>query len=215
VLRVGVLVSGAGTNLQAILDACAAKRIDAQVVVVACDRPEAQALDRARAAGVPTFLVERRGKSREQHDAEFVAKLREARVELVCLAGYMRIVTKVLLEAFPERVVNVHPALLPSFPGMGAQRQTLESGVRIAGCTTHIVDEQVDHGPILMQAAVPVLEDDNEETLALRILAQEHLLYPATVQLFAEGRVHVVGHRVHIDPPRRLRGDEALRNPPL
>lgn len=214
VLRVGVLASGTGTNLQAILDACAAKRIEAQVVMVLSDRADAQALERARRAGVRAEFVDPKGKSREEHDLALVELLKEARAELVCLAGYMRILTPTFLRAFPQRVINIHPALLPSFPGLHAQRQAWAWGVKVSGCTTHIVDEEVDHGPILMQAAVPVLEGDTEASLRQRILAQEHVIYPATIQLFAEGRVKVEGRRAVIAPRRPARGDEVLRNPP-
>jgi phosphoribosylglycinamide formyltransferase 1 len=211
-LRLGVLASGSGTNLQAILDACAARRIQAAVTVVVSDKPQAKALDRARAAGAGAVFVEPKGKTREAWDHEAVQALRGAGVDLVCMAGYMRIVTPVLLEAFPQRVINIHPALLPSFPGLHAQRQALQHGAKIAGCTTHLVDEQVDHGPIILQAAVPVLEDDTEESLRLRILAQEHVLYPATIQLFAEDRIRVEGRRVRILGAKG-REDAALRNP--
>jgi phosphoribosylglycinamide formyltransferase-1 len=214
VLPLGVLVSGSGTNLQAILDACAARRIDARVAIVLSDRRDARALDRARKAGCPAHFVDPAGRAREEHDAHLADHLEDAGAQLVCLAGYMRIASPVLLRAFPDRVVNVHPALLPSFPGLRAQRQALDAGVRISGCTTHLVDEQVDHGPILMQAAVPVLPDDTEESLSLRILAQEHILYPATIQMFAEGRVEVREGRALLKPRKGARGDEALRSPP-
>lgn len=214
-LRLGVLVSGSGTNLQAIADACAAKRIDAEVALVLSDKPGAFALERARKARLPAHAVDSKGKTREELDAHWTDHLEDAGVQLVCLAGYMRIVSPVLLRAFPDRVINVHPALLPSFPGLDAQRQALKHGVRIAGCTTHIVDEQVDHGPILMQAAVPVLPNDSIEALQMRILAQEHILYPATIQLFAEGRVEVRDGRALIKPRAANRGDDALRSPPV
>jgi phosphoribosylglycinamide formyltransferase-1 len=214
VLTLGVLASGSGTNLQAILDACQQRRIDAQVAIVLSDKREAKALDRARKAGVQAHHVDPQGRTREEHDAHMAEHLEDLGVQLVCMAGYMRIATPVLLRAFPDRVVNVHPALLPAFPGLHAQRQALRAGVRIAGCTTHLVDEQVDHGPILMQAAVPVLPDDTEEALQLRILAQEHVLYPATIQLFAEGRVEVRDGRAIVKPRTGSTGDEALRSPP-
>ncbi|MCA1813859.1 MAG: phosphoribosylglycinamide formyltransferase [Halobacteriales archaeon] len=213
-LQLGVLASASGTNLQAILDACHARRIDAQVAVVISDRRDARALDRAKHAGVPIHFSDPAGRPREEHDAQMTDILEDAGVGLVCMAGYMRIVTPVLLAAFPDRVVNVHPALLPAFPGLRAQRQALQAGVRIAGCTTHLVDEQVDHGPILMQAAVPVLPDDDEHALSMRILEQEHILYPQTIQLFAGGRVEVRDGKAVIKPKKDLRGDEALRSPP-
>lgn len=213
-LRLGVLASGSGTNLQAILDACTLRRIDAQVALVVSDKAEAKALDRARTARARAEHVDPQGKTREEHDGAMAALLREERVDLVCLAGYMRLLSAWFVREFPGRIVNIHPSLLPAFPGLHAPRQALQYGVKVAGCTTHLVDEQVDHGPVLMQAAVPVLEGDHEETLRLRILEQEHVLYPATIQLFAEDRVRVEGRRARILPKGKgLRGDEVLRSP--
>ncbi len=206
-IRVGVLASGGGTNLQAILDACAARRIAAEVAVVVSNVPGAGALDRARRAGVPAELVASRGApDREGYDLRLVDALRAHRVELVCLAGYMRLVTPAFLRAFgptPEtrgcpRVMNVHPGLLPSFAGLHAQRQCLEYGARFAGCTVHFVDEGTDTGPVIVQAIVPVLPGDTEETLGARILAQEHVIYPQAIHWFAEGRLAVEGRRVAV-----------------
>ncbi len=202
-LRVGVLASGRGSNLQAILDAAARGELPAQVVVVVSDRGDALALERARAAGVPAVFVDpARYPSRADFEAE-IARLLEAHgVELVVLAGYMRVLGPAFVAAFRNRIMNIHPSLLPAFPGLHAQRQALEHGVKVAGCTVHFVDEGVDTGPIILQAAVPVLEDDTEESLAARILEQEHRLYPEAIRLYAAGRLRVEGRRVRILPPR-------------
>jgi phosphoribosylglycinamide formyltransferase 1 len=198
-LRLGVLASGTGSNLKAILDACAKQAIPAEVAVAICNVPGAQALQRAARARVPAVLLPHREYARrEDYDTRLVAELRSRGVELVCLAGFMRIVTPVLLSAFPQRVVNIHPSLLPAFPGMHGVRQALRAGVRVSGCTVHFVDEGTDSGPIIIQAAVPVLEGDTEESLAARILAQEHRIYPRAIQLVAEGRVSFDERRVRI-----------------
>jgi len=204
VIALGVLVSGSGTNLQAILDRAAAKRLDARVAIVVSNRPGVRALERAAAAGVPTCVVDHRTFARrEAFDAALVEKLRQADVELVVLAGFDRLVSRVLLGAFPQRVINIHPALLPAFKGLHAQRDALEYGVKLAGATVHLVDEETDHGPIVVQGAVVVRPDDTEETLRERILAIEHEIYPAAIQLFADGRIEVRGRRVVVrgEPP--------------
>lgn len=191
-MNLGVLVSGSGTNLQAILDAVASGRLRANVAVVVSNVASAKALERARGAGVPAVVVEHRAfASREAFDEAVVAELRARDVDCVVLAGFMRIVTRVLLDAFPRRVVNIHPALLPAFPGVHAQRQAIDYGVRVSGCTVHLVDAGMDTGPILAQAAVPVFDDDTEETLRERILAEEHALLPAVLQWIADGKVTV------------------------
>jgi len=196
-LRLGVLASGSGSNLQAILDACGERRIRAEVAAVICNVPGAPALQRASEARLPAVLLPHQEYARrEDYDARLVAELRARGVELVCLAGFMRMVTPVLLSAFAQRVLNIHPSLLPAFPGMNGVRQALRAGVRVSGCTVHLVDEGTDSGPIVIQAAVPVLEGDTEESLAARILVQEHRIYPRAIQLFAEGRVQVDGRRV-------------------
>ena len=198
-MRLGVLASGSGSNLQAILDACAAGKIPAQVALAICNVPGAKALQRAQDAGVPSLLLPHKDfPSREAYDGEVVAALREHGVELVCLAGFMRLITPVLLGAFQGSILNIHPSLLPSFPGMHAVRKALEAGVRISGCTVHIVDEGTDTGPILIQAAVPVLDGDTEETLAARILTQEHRCYPRAIALVAQGRVRIDGRRAQV-----------------
>ncbi len=198
-LRVGVLASGNGSNLQAILDASAGGGIDARVVVVISDKPEAFSLTRAGRAGVPAVAVEKKNfASREKFDARLVEILREHEVELVCLAGFMRILTPVVINAFPQRMLNIHPSLLPAFPGLDVQRKALEHGVRFSGCTVHVVDEGCDTGPIVIQAVVPVAPDDTPASLAARILDQEHRIYPAAIQLFAEGRIEIEGRRVSV-----------------
>jgi phosphoribosylglycinamide formyltransferase-1 len=190
--RLGVLASGSGSNLQALLDACASGALQAQVAVVICNVAGARCLERARDAGVPAVLLPHQGLKREEYDTKLVAVLREHGVTLVCLAGFMRIITAVLLRAFPDRVLNIHPALLPSFPGLHGARQALAAGVRVAGCTVHFVDEGTDTGPILVQAAVPVLPDDTEESLQARIHAQEHQAYVRAVRLVLSGAVALV-----------------------
>jgi phosphoribosylglycinamide formyltransferase-1 len=195
------MASGRGTNLQSILDAIAAGRLDAKIALVLSDREDAQALDRARAAGVPArHLNPKAFPTREAHDAAAADLLRGAGVELVALAGYMRLITRALLDAFPDRIINIHPSLLPAFTGLNAQRQALEYGVKLAGCTVHFVTEGVDSGAIILQAAVPVRDDDTEAALAERILAEEHRLLPEALQLYAEGRVSIEGRRVRIAP---------------
>ena len=193
----GVLVSGSGTNLQAIIDRVAAGHLDCRIGLVLSNRPGVRALERATAAGLPTRIVDHRSfPQREAFDAALVAAFRDAGVELVVLAGFDRLVTRVLLAAFPQRVINIHPALLPAFKGLHAQRDALDYGVKLAGATVHLVDEETDHGPIIVQGAVGVRPDDTEETLRDRILAVEHEIYPAAIQLFAEGRIEVRGRRV-------------------
>ena len=208
-MRIGVLASGSGSNLQAILDRCADGSVPAQVAVVICNIAGALALQRAEKAGVPAVLLAHGTyPSRDAYDAELVALLRRHQVELVCLAGFMRLLTPVLLSAFQNRILNIHPSLLPAYPGMHAVRQALKAGARVSGCTVHIVDEGTDTGPIVIQAAVPVIDGDTEETLAARILAQEHRCYPRAISLFAQGRLKLDGRRVVVqartDPARTL-----------
>ncbi|MEO6574385.1 MAG: phosphoribosylglycinamide formyltransferase, partial [Polyangiaceae bacterium] len=192
-LELGVLISGSGTNLQAILDAIAAGTLDAKVSVVLSNIASAQGLERAKKAGVPTVVIDHRGfLTRGEFDASVVQALREHGVEWVVLAGFMRVLTPVLLDAFPMRVINVHPALLPSFPGTHGARQAIDYGVRVAGCTVHLVDAGTDTGPIVAQAAVPVLAGDDEASLAARILVEEHALLPKALQWIAEGRMNVL-----------------------
>jgi phosphoribosylglycinamide formyltransferase-1 len=196
-LRIGVLASGRGSNLQAIIDAIEGGKLDCRLAVVVSDRADARALERARKHGAEAvFLDPKAHGSREAFDQAVLAVLGEHRVELVCLAGYMRVLSPTFVRALPGQIMNIHPALLPSFPGLHAQRQALRHGVKISGATVHFVDEGVDTGPIICQAAVPVREDDTEETLSARILEQEHQLYPRAIRLFAEGRLSLLGRRV-------------------
>lgn len=196
-LRLGVLVSGSGTNLQALLDACSTSDYPAEVGVVISNVAGALALERARRAGVPTAVLEHGSfASRADFDRALAELLRQREVGLVCLAGFMRVLGPSFLGAFPGRILNVHPSLLPAFPGLHGPRQALGHGVKITGCTVHFVDEGTDTGPILAQAAVPVLPDDDEAALAARILQAEHRLYPLAVRLVAEGKVSARDRRV-------------------
>ncbi len=197
-IRVGVLVSGRGSNLEAILNASRKKAFSAEVVLVISNIPNAAALLRAKKAGVQTSVVEhQKFSNREAFELEIVRQLQKAKVDLVCLAGFMRMISPVLIQAYPSRILNIHPALLPSFPGLHAQRQALEHGVKVTGVTVHFVDEETDTGPIILQKAVPVLDHDTEETLSRRILKWEHRLYPEAIQLVAEGKVKIRGRRVY------------------
>ncbi|MDY0262094.1 phosphoribosylglycinamide formyltransferase [Syntrophotalea acetylenica] len=213
-LRLGVLASGGGTNLQAIIDRCREGKLAAEVVLVLSNKPQAGALQRARSCGIPAVVVDHRHcPDREAFDRRMVDALRQAEVDLVILAGFMRILTPVFLSAFPQRIMNIHPGLLPAFPGIDAQRQALEYGVKLAGCTVHFVDPGVDTGPIIIQAAVSVLDDDDESSLARRILEQEHRIYPRAIQLYAEGRLRIEGRRVRID--QKVADKTALASPAI
>ncbi len=212
-MRIGVLASGSGSNLQAILDACASGSIPAQVAVVVCNVAGARALERAEAAGVPAILLAHgQYPTRDAYDAELVSLLRKHGVQLVCLAGFMRLLTPVLLSAFQNNILNIHPSLLPAYPGLHAVKKALTAGARVSGCTVHIVDEGTDTGPIVIQAAVPVLEGDTEETLAARILIMEHRCYPRAISLWAQGRIQLSGCRVVVqaksDPTRSISSPE-------
>lgn len=214
-LRIGVLASGSGSNLQSIIDRSLEGHLDAKIVVVIANVPGAGALERANRAGIETRCIDHKSfADRQTFDREVVATLQDAGVELVVLAGFMRIISEVLLEAYPQRIINIHPALLPAFPGLHVQKKALDYGVKFAGCTVHFVDGGVDTGPIIIQAVVPVLDDDNEESLAARILQEEHRIYPRAIQLFAEGRLKLRGRRVIIDPPLEPTAS-ALQHPPL
>ncbi len=201
VLKIGVLASGSGTNLQSIIDSIEAGKIPAEIACVLSNNTAAFALERAKRHGIPSLHIDHRiFTSREAYDAALVETLHEYGVELVVLAGFMRIITPVLLDAFPSAVMNIHPALLPAFPGLHAQRQALEYGVKVSGCTVHFVDAGTDTGPIIIQAAVPVMEGDSEDTLSARIIAEEHRIYPEAIRLFAEGLLKVEGRKVVISP---------------
>src|SRR5688572_13413567 len=198
-LRVGVLASGRGSNFQTMVAAAAEGRIPAEIVLLLSDRGEAGALEIARAHGIAADVVEpREHPGREAYDKALIERLESRRVGLVCLAGYMRILGTAFVEHFRGRLLNIHPSLLTAFPGLHAQRQALEHGVTVAGATVHFVDEGTDTGPIVLQAAVPVLADDTEATLSERILAEEHRIYPEAVRLFAEGQLQIDGRRVRI-----------------
>ncbi len=200
-IRVGVLASGRGTDFQSLVDARDRGELDADLAVLICNVPGAAVLDRAKRAGVAAVTIDHRpfGTDREAFEREVVKVLREHRVDLVVFAGFMRIVTAHLVGEFPNRIMNIHPSLLPAFPGAHAHRDVLAAGAKVSGCTIHFVDASVDGGPFILQKAVPVREDDTEETLEARILEWEHRLLPLAVRLFAEGRIRVEGKRVRID----------------
>ena len=205
-ITAGVLISGTGTNLQAIIDRVADGSLDCRIALVISNRAQAAGLERATRAAIPTRVIDHHEfATREAFDGALADALRAEGVELVVLAGFDRLITRVLLDAFPNRIVNVHPALLPAFKGLHAQRQALAYGARITGATVHFVDDAEDHGPIILQGAILVAPDDTEETLAQRILEVEHRLYPAAIQLFAQGRLVVEGRRV------RIRAEPAAR----
>jgi phosphoribosylglycinamide formyltransferase 1 len=196
--RVGVLISGRGSNLQALIDAQRAGALGGEVAVVISNVEGVPGLEKARAAGIKALCCMHEGRPREEHDRELVAILREHQVDVVCLAGYMRLLSSAFLEAFAGRILNVHPSLLPAFPGREAQRQALEHGVKVSGATVHFVDAGLDAGPILLQEAVPVAEDDSVERLSARILEAEHRIYPRAVRLLLEGRCRIEGRRVRV-----------------
>ena len=196
-MRIGILISGRGSNMVALLDAVRDGHVcDSEIALVVSDQPSAAGRMRARDKGIRTALVERKGRTREEHEREIVEKLRERRVELVCLAGYMRLLSPYFIEEFRGRILNIHPSLLPAFPGLDAQRQAVEHGVKYSGCTVHFVDETLDGGPIVTQRVVPVRDSDTPDTLAARILAEEHAAYPEALALVCSGRYEVVGRRV-------------------
>jgi len=199
VKRVGVLVSGRGSNLQALVDAARRGELGGELAVVVSNVEEALGLERARKAGIPAVFRDHRGKKREAFDAEIVDILQAHHVDLVCLAGFMRLLSPAFVRAFPGRIVNIHPALLPAFPGLDAQRQAWEHGAKVSGATVHLVDEGLDSGPIVAQEAVPVLSGDTPEKLSVRILEAEHRLYPKAVRLLLEGRCRVEGRRVIVE----------------
>jgi len=202
-VALGVLVSGRGSNLQSIIDAIESDRLDAHIAVVVSNKREAFGLDRARSHGIKTIFLDPKSykdqaNPREAYDRAVLDVLQDHGVELVILAGYMKIVTSVLIDAYEGRTMNIHPSLLPSFPGLAAQRQALDWGAKVSGCTVHFVTEGVDEGPIILQASVPILEDDTVETLSVRILEHEHRIYPEAIQLYAEGRLAIDGRRTRI-----------------
>ena len=192
--RLGILISGRGSNFVAIADAVANGTLrNAEVAVMLCNNPGVAGLERAQERGIPAHVIPSKGRVREEHDAEMVARLREYNVDLVCLAGYLRVITPVFINAFPQRIINMHPSLLPAFPGLHPQQQALDYGVRLAGTTVHFVDEQLDHGVIIVQRAVPVLDGDTAETLSARILQEEHTAYPEAIARVLSGDYEIRG----------------------
>ena len=195
--RIGVLLSGRGSNFEALADSISAGRIpNAEIAIVVSNREGAPGIDRAQARGLATRVIPSKGLEREPYDRQVVAALHEANVDLVCLAGYMRLLSPHFVAAFPQRILNIHPSLLPSFPGLESQKQALDYGVRFAGCTVHFVDENLDAGPIVLQAVVPVEDDDTEDTLSTRILKEEHRIYSEAVKIVLEGKFKLEGRRV-------------------
>ncbi len=195
--RIGVLLSGRGSNFEALADSIAAGRIpNAEIAIVVSNRDGAPGIERAKARGIPAKVIPSKGLEREVYDRQVAAVLQEARVDLICLAGYMRLLSPYFVAAFPQRILNIHPSLLPSFPGLEAQRQALEYGVKFAGCTVHFVDENLDAGPILLQAVVPVEDNDTEESLSARILKEEHRIYSEAVKIVLEGNYKIICRRV-------------------
>ncbi len=194
--RLGILLSGRGTNFEAIADQVAAGRLDATIVVVISNRPEARGLEAARERGLLAVPLSSKGLDREAYDRLLVEELNKHAVDLVCLAGFMRLLSAHFVRAFPQRVLNIHPSLLPSFPGLDAQQQALEHGVKVTGCTVHLVDEYLDAGPIILQAAVPVEDDDTVDALSARILVQEHRIYSEAIRIMLSGKYRIDGRRV-------------------
>ncbi len=194
--KIGVLLSGRGSNFMAIADAIEAGRLQAEIAIVISNRADAGGLEAAKKLGLNAQLIPSKGKTREEHDAEMIEALKAAGVELVCLAGYMRLLSPEFVRAFPIRILNIHPSLLPAFPGLEAQKQALEYGVKFSGCTVHFVDEHLDHGPIILQKIVPVLDSDDEHSLSARILEQEHVAYSEAIGLVLSGEIEVRDRRV-------------------
>ena len=197
-MRLGILISGRGSNFEAIANQIARTKLDAEIAVVISNRANAPGLEIARERGIPMRVIASAGRERETYDKLLIEELKTHEVEVVCLAGFMRLLSAGFIRAFPDRVLNIHPSLLPAFPGLDAQRQALEYGARITGCTVHFVDEFLDSGPIVIQTAVPILDTDTIESLSARILVQEHVIYARAIQYIVEGRVTIEGRRVRI-----------------
>jgi phosphoribosylglycinamide formyltransferase-1 len=196
-MKIGILISGRGSNMVAIAEAVQAGEIPgSEVAVVVSDKTSAEGLEKAKARSIETIVITRKGKTREQHDAEIVAELTARGVELVCLAGYMRLLSCDFVRAFPNKIVNIHPSLLPAFPGLDAQRQAVDYGVKLAGCTVHFVDDELDHGAIILQKAVEVADTDTAETLSAKILEHEHALYVEALKRIVAGNYEIVGRKV-------------------
>jgi phosphoribosylglycinamide formyltransferase-1 len=203
--KLGILISGRGSNFEAIADSIQAGRIKAEIAIVVSNRADAPGLELARRRGLNAQVIASRGLVREEHEAEVIAALKQAKVDMVCLAGYMRLLSPEFVRIFPNRILNIHPSLLPAFPGIDAQKQAIEYGARVSGCTVHFVDEHLDHGAIILQKTVPVLDTDDNQRLAARILEQEHIAYTEAINLVLSGEVEVQGRRV----VRRTRSAEA------
>jgi phosphoribosylglycinamide formyltransferase-1 len=200
-MKLGILLSGRGSNFLAIADNLAAGKIPgAEIAVVVSNRPEAPGIEAARQRGLKALVIPSKGKTREQHDGEVVAALKDAQVDLIVLAGYMRLLSPWFVQQFPNRIINIHPSLLPAFPGLDAQKQAFEYGVKVSGCTVHFVDEQLDHGAIIVQRTVEVLPDDDDHSLAQRILEQEHVAYSEAIRLIVAGKFEVAGRRILAKP---------------
>lgn len=194
----GILVSGRGSNLIAIADNIKSGKLAAEIAIVISNRADAPAITEAKQRGIACIAIPSKGKEREAHDAEVVAALQKAQVDLVCLAGYMRLLSPAFVRAFPQRILNIHPSLLPAFPGLDAQKQALEYGAKVTGCTVHFVDDELDHGPIIVQRAVPVLDEDDEASLTARILEQEHIAYSDAIAKVLSGTCEIQGRRVKV-----------------
>ena len=194
--KLGILLSGRGTNFAAIAESVKQGRILAEITIVISNRAEAPGIEHARKLGLDARVIISKGRVREEHDADVVAALNEKQVDLICMAGYMRLLSPLFIRAFPNRILNIHPSLLPSFPGLDAQKQAIEHGVKVSGCTVHFVDEDLDHGAIIVQRAVPVLDTDDDHSLAARILVQEHLAYTEAINIVLRGNYEIAGRRV-------------------
>ena len=202
--NLGILLSGRGSNFEAIAKNVSAGRIpDAQIAVVISNKPDAGGIETAGRLGLTTLVIPSKGKEREHHDREVVAALKKNKVDLVCLAGYMRLLSPWFVQQFPHRILNIHPSLLPAFPGLEAQEQAYAYGVKVSGCTVHFVDEELDHGAIIVQKAIPVLDSDDEHTLSARILEQEHIAYSEAINIVLAGKYEVVGRKLVMKPKAR------------
>jgi phosphoribosylglycinamide formyltransferase 1 len=202
--RLGILISGRGSNFLAIAESVRAGRIAAEIAIVISNRADAPGVDAAKQRGLKTLVIPSKGRVREDHDREVIAALKSAGADLICLAGYMRLLSPEFVRAFPNRILNIHPSLLPAFPGLDAQKQALDHGVKVTGCTVHLVDEHLDHGPIVVQRTVPVLPDDDEHSLAARILEQEHIAYTEAINILLGGSFRVEGRRVVVNAECRI-----------
>jgi phosphoribosylglycinamide formyltransferase-1 len=200
--KLGILLSGRGSNFEAIADSIKAGRLNAEIAIVISNRADAPGLESAKRRGLNAQLIPSKGRIREEHDADVIMALKHAQVDLICLAGYMRLLSPDFIRAFPHRIVNIHPSLLPAFPGMDAQKQALEYGVKMTGCTVHFVDEHLDHGPIILQKPVPVQDGDDVNSLSARILEQEHTAYSEAIGLILSGEIEVIDRRVLRKPAR-------------